>query len=74
MQTNLERGRSAIMILIYQVVIFSIVFLSGGNKLITGLVCLWTFTHVFWLPLAILQFTVIGIAYFLGRGARALFK
>ena len=62
------------MILIYQVVIFLIVFLSGGNKFITGLACLWTFTHVFWLPLAILQFTVIGVAYFLGRGVRAFFK
>ena len=56
-------------VVIYQIIIFAIVYLSKGDITITILAYLWTATHVFYPPLMMLQGVTITVALFMGRAA-----
>ena len=62
------------MVLVYQLLIFSIVALSGGNTIVTLLAVAWTWTHLFWPPLIILQLFVIAFGWIVGRALRGIFR
>ncbi len=52
-------------ILFYQILIFGLIVTSGsvGRWIVAPLACVWTLTHVFFPPLMILQYCVIGLAF-----------
>lgn len=60
------------MIILYQISIFCLIIFSSiiGGKIasIISIICaiLWTCTHVFWLPLMLLQFVTIFLASLIG--------
>lgn len=59
-----------IMVLIYQIIIFSIVVAVKGNRLVLGVLCLWTMTHVFMPWLMILQLMTIMAGVHFGKRFR----
>lgn len=60
------------MIILYQISIFCLIiffsFIGGKVVSIISIICaiLWTCTHVFWLPLMLLQFMTIFLASLIG--------